>query len=219
MRWREDGELEFLDRLDHQVKIRGFRIEPGEIEARLAEHPAVREAVVVARDDGPVGRQLVAYVVGAGRKPSDGELRRHLEQHLPEHMLPAAVVDLPRLPLTPNGKVDRHALPPPDWDARAASDYAAPRTATERLLADVWAQVLGLERVGVDDNFFRLGGHSLLAGDVVARAREALGLDVPVRLLIASPTIRGMAEAIERAPRTAGDAPIRRARRVRWSPH
>lgn len=214
-RWRDDGELEFLERMDRQVKVRGFRIEPGEIEARLVEHPDVLEAVVIARDDGPRGPQLVGYVVTVSRSPSDFELRRHLERHLPDHMLPAALVDLPRLPRTVNGKLDRPALPAPDWAANVSSAYAHPSTSTERVLANVWAQVLSLERVGLDDDFFHLGGHSLLAGEVVARAREALGRDIPIRLLFASPTVRGMATAIERGTESTRVTPIPRAARRR----
>ena len=168
---------------------------------------------MVVRDDGPGGRQLVGYVVAGACAPSHAELRRHLERQLPDHMLPAALVPLPRLPLTVNGKLDRRALPAPDWDANASSPYAAPDTKTERVLADVWAEVLSLERVGLDDDFFRLGGHSLLAGEVVARTREALGRDVPIRLLFASPTVRGMAYAIDRGTGTARVDPIRRAAR------
>jgi amino acid adenylation domain-containing protein len=217
VRWREDGELEFIGRVDNQVKIRGFRVEPGEIEARLVEHPGVREAVVVPRDDGPGGLQLVGYIVSGGHMPSTADLRDHLARHLPEHMRPVAIIELPQMPRTVNGKLDRRALPAPDWDASVSEGYASPGTETERALAQVWAEVLNLDRVGADDNFFRLGGHSLLAGEVAARAREALGCDVPVRLVFACPTVRSMASAIESAAETARDKPIPRARRLPWS--
>ncbi|HEX2191305.1 MAG TPA: amino acid adenylation domain-containing protein, partial [Longimicrobiaceae bacterium] len=169
-RWRGDGALEYLGRLDGQVKIRGFRIEPGEVEAVLRRHEEVRDCVVVARDGAsgvPGNRRLVAYV--AGEAEADG-MRGHLRRSLPEYMVPAAFVMLDRLPLTPNGKLDRRALPAPEYTAEER--YLAPRTPAQEVLAGIWAELLRLERVGVAESFFELGGHSLLATRVVSRVRE-----------------------------------------------
>ena len=159
VRWLADGTLEYLGRLDVQVKVRGFRIELGEIEARLLEHPDVREAVVVAREDAPGEKRLVAYV--AGGAPDAETLRAHLAGRLPEYMVPAAFVRLDALPLTPNGKVDRKALPAPEGDAFATRGYEPPEGDTEEALAEIWAELLGVQRVGRNDHFFELGGHSL----------------------------------------------------------
>jgi amino acid adenylation domain-containing protein len=186
-RWRERGEdaaLEYLGRLDHQVKIRGFRIEPGEIESALLRHPAVAECAVVARDDTPGGPRLVAYIAGTA---GADELRAHLRRTLPEHMVPAEFVALDRLPHTPNGKLDRRALPAPGA-APAQAEYVAPRTADEAALAALWAEVLGLERVGARDDFFAIGGHSLLATRVAARVRETLDGGVDMVALFDHPT-------------------------------
>ncbi len=196
-RYRPDGNLEFLGRVDRQVKLRGFRIEPGELEAALASHPAVREAVVVAREDQPGERRLVAYVVCTGEPPSPGELRAYLARTQPEYMLPAAYVVLDALPLNRSGKVDRKALPAPGTTRPALTGgYVAPRNPTEWLLAGIWAELLGLERVGVHDNFFELGGHSLLATRVVNHLSEALGAEVPLRLLFERPTVATLAAAL-----------------------
>jgi amino acid adenylation domain-containing protein len=197
VRWDVDGELEFLGRTDDQVKVRGYRVEPGEIEVRLVEHPAVREAAVVAREGGPGGPQLVAYVVPHGETVDPAALRAHVEAALPEYMVPAAFVGLDALPVTANGKLDRRRLPAPRPDARSARPYVAPRSQLERVLADIWADALGLERVGVEDDFFRLGGHSLLAAEVVGRSGELLDRDIPVRLLFAHPTITRLAGVLD----------------------
>ena len=191
------GAIEYLGRLDHQVKVRGFRIELGEIEAALAAHPGIREAVVVAREDGLAGdRRLVAYLVAAGRI-APAELRQALAVRLPEFMVPAAFVQLDALPLNPSGKVDRRALPAPEEPARGARGErpaALPRGRAERLVAEVWRDVLGLEQVGADDNFFDLGGHSLLMIRVHARLRAAFGRDdLPLIDLFRHPTVRALA--------------------------
>jgi amino acid adenylation domain-containing protein len=194
-RWRPDGRIEYLGRLDHQVKIRGQRIEPGEIEAALAQDPAVRECAVLAREDRQGGLRLVAYVVPRGGGLSNDEideLRAALRRCLPEPLIPAAFVTLAALPLTANGKLDRRALPAPD--AVAGGRIVAPRTAAEAVLAGIWRDVLDLPAVGVDDNFFDLGGHSLLATRVVSRLRTTFGVEVPVRALFESPTIAKLAQ-------------------------
>jgi amino acid adenylation domain-containing protein len=196
-RWTASGELEYLGRIDHQVKIRGFRIELGEIEAALVQHEAVREAVVTAGGRARGEPQLVAYIVprGARHASQPKELREHLRARLPEYMVPSVFVLLDALPLTPNGKVDRKALPAPEGaDAAPSSAYVAPRTAAEEVLAEIWAGVLGLERVGTGDNFFELGGHSLLATQVVSRVREALQCELPLRKLFETPTVAGLVE-------------------------
>ncbi len=193
-RWRADGELEFLGRIDHQVKIRGYRVELGEIEARLLVRDDVTEAVVVAREDVPGDRRLVAYLVTRGEAPEAAVLRDWLEEALPAHMVPATFVHLPALPLSQNGKVDRGALPAPD-SARPdlGARPIAPRTPAERAIADVWCHVLGVDEVGVHDDFFTLGGHSLLATRVVSRLAKEHGVEIPLRLLFEAPTVAGLA--------------------------
>jgi amino acid adenylation domain-containing protein len=191
----EGGALEFLGRTDFQVKIRGFRIEPGEIEAALAEHPGVREAVVVARADAGGEKRLVAYVVAApSAQPS--ELRAHLAARLPAYMVPSAVVLLPELPLTVHGKVDRARLPAPEGPSEEAGGEA-PRTPAEEVVAGIWCEVLGLPRVSRSANFFDLGGHSLLATRVVSRLRAAIGAELPLRELFQSPTVAALAASLE----------------------
>ncbi|WP_036499000.1 non-ribosomal peptide synthetase [Nitrosococcus oceani] len=195
-RYKPDGKIEYLGRIDHQIKIRGYRIELGEVEAVLLRHPQVKEAVAVAREDIPGGNRLVAYVVGKGPMPTAGELRAHLKEVLPEYMVPAAFMFLESLPLTSNGKVDRAMLPVPDVEAQFAHQYVAPRTATEKILAKIWAQVLGVEQVGIQDNFFDLGGYSMLAVRLTFRIREAFGVDMPLRVLFERPTIEAQARLI-----------------------
>ena len=196
-RYRADGELEYLGRIDQQVKVRGFRIEPGEIEAALLAHPAVATAAVVARDDGG-GTRLVAYLVaGPDGAPSVTELKAFLARRLPEHMVPAAFVALAALPLTPNGKLDRRALPAPGGDRpELARAYLPPRTPAEEQLAAIWCELLGLERVGALDNFFELGGHSLLATQLMTRIRRGFGVELPIRSLFEAPDLAALAELV-----------------------
>jgi acyl carrier protein len=198
-RWRPDGTLEYLGRADDQVKIRGFRIEPGEIEALLRARPDVADAVVVARQDEPGRKRLVAYLVPAAgaELPATAELRAHLAQSLPDYMVPAAFVTLETLPLTPNGKLDRRALPAPDLTAAIAGGYVAPRTEVERTLARIWAEVLGVAQVGVEDNFFELGGDSLRGLNITSRAKVAFDVALTPRDVLTAGTISALAELIE----------------------
>ncbi|PTL76953.1 non-ribosomal peptide synthetase, partial [Vitiosangium sp. GDMCC 1.1324] len=197
-RYLPGGEIEYLGRTDFQVKLRGFRIELGEIEASLGQHPTVREAVVVAREDVPGDKRLVAYVVPAAGQVTDAaELRRHLQQRLPDYMVPAAIVSLPSLPLSSNGKVDRRALPAPSSTAADSRAYTAPHTRTEELLCGLFARVLRLERVGIHDDFFALGGHSLLATRLVARVHETFGVELSLRALFEAPTAARLAERLD----------------------
>jgi amino acid adenylation domain-containing protein len=198
-RYLPDGHIEYLGRIDHQVKLRGFRIELGEIEAVLGQHPDVLENVVLAREDEPGHKRLVAYVVASGHpETSVNDLRDFLRQKLPDYMIPSAFVLLTELPLTPNGKVDRRALPEPDKsrpDMKAA--FVAPRNAAEEVVAAVWSEVLGVEQVGVYDNFFDLGGHSLLATQVISRLRDTFQVEqLSLRKLFESPTVTGLVEAL-----------------------
>ncbi|MFJ6574306.1 amino acid adenylation domain-containing protein, partial [Streptomyces sp. NPDC091292] len=193
------GVLEYLGRADKQIKVRGFRIEPGEIEALLAAHPGVLSAVVTATGDS-TDRRLVAYLVPADHTegaPTAGELRTHLRRDLPDYMVPAAFVELAALPLTANGKLDRAALPQPEPAHSAAADFVAPAGATEELLARIWSEVLGVDGIGADDNFFEVGGHSLLATQVVSRIREAFLAEVPLSALFDRPTVRELAPFLE----------------------
>jgi acyl-coenzyme A synthetase/AMP-(fatty) acid ligase/acyl carrier protein len=200
-RWRADGVLVFVGRADDQVKVRGFRVEPGEIEAVLAAHPGVRSAVVAAFGDDAT-RRLVAYLVPAD--PAEGippvaELRAFAGERLPEFMVPAAFVELADLPLTPNGKIDRAALPVADATRPDLDEFTPPSGAVEELLADIWAEVLGIDRIGARDNFFELGGHSLLATQVVSRIRDAFGVEIPLAALFDQPTIAETAVTITKA--------------------
>jgi amino acid adenylation domain-containing protein len=210
-RWSSRGRLEFLGRIDGQVKVRGFRVEPGEIEAVLGRHPEVREVVVVAREDRPGDRLLVAYVTlgEPGGEPGDlaETLRSYATERLPAYLVPAAVVVLAQLPLTANGKVDRLALPAPEWpDGLGSGSQRAPRTPAEEILAGFWRELLGVDRVGIDDSFFALGGHSLLATQVVSRVRQAFGIELPLSDLFAAPTVAGLAARVERAGEIAPPA-------------
>ncbi|QIS09677.1 non-ribosomal peptide synthetase [Nocardia arthritidis] len=205
VRWNPDGQLEFVGRVDDQVKIRGFRVEPGEVEAVLTQHPSVSQAVVVARDaGGDGGTRLVGYVAGdragtsghIGAKRLDGrEVRRFAAERLPEFMVPAVVMVLDSLPLTANGKLDREALPDPEFASGA--EYRAPSTIQEQILAELFAEILELDRVGVDDSFFALGGHSLLATRLASRIRAVLGVEVPIRTIFDAPTVAKLADRLD----------------------
>ena len=210
-RWLADGSIEYLGRNDFQVKIRGFRIELGEIEARLAEHAAVREAVVVAREDRPGDKRLVAYVTTAAASLPNDALRTHLSEVLPDYMVPAAYIVLDELPLSLNGKLDRRALPAPESDAYIARTYEAPVGAIESHLAEIWAEILTLDRVGRHDNFFELGGHSLLALTLIERMRRA-DLPVDVRDVFTTSSLMGLAAAVSQDNRAIDVPPNRIAR-------
>ncbi|MET0646190.1 MAG: amino acid adenylation domain-containing protein [Pyrinomonadaceae bacterium] len=198
-RYLSDGRIEFLGRIDHQVKIRGFRIELGEVEAALTTHPSVDECVVVAREDMAGDKRLVAYVVcGAEEEDGAARWREHLRERLPEYMLPSVFVRLASLPLTANGKVDRRSLPAPEADGAAnREDLRGARTPVEEILAGLWAEVLHVREVGIDENFFELGGHSLLATQLMSRVREAFGVEVALRRLFEEPTVAGLAAHVE----------------------
>jgi amino acid adenylation domain-containing protein len=219
VRWRPDGTLEYLGRLDNQVKVRGFRIEPGEVEAALLRHPAVAQAAVVAREGSPAGKKLVAYVVPApGAEPSASTLRDHLAVSLPKYMVPAAYVVLETLPLMPSGKLDRQALPEPEG-ARLApwGTHMAPRSPTEVKMAAIWAEVLQLPQVGIHDDFFDLGGHSLMALRLFGLIRERFRTNLPLASLFLRPTIAQLSELVDtppdRGPSESSPAPMR----ARWS--
>jgi amino acid adenylation domain-containing protein/non-ribosomal peptide synthase protein (TIGR01720 family) len=202
-RWRADGTLDYLGRLDGQVKIRGLRVETGEVEAALRRHPGVSACAVVAREDAPGDRRLVAYVAGGA---DAGELRAHLRQGLPEYMVPGAFVALDALPLTPNGKLDVRALPAPG-PGGAEDGYVAPRTPLEETLAALWAGVLRVERVGVHDSFFDAGGHSLLAVRMLFLVQQAFRVELPLRAVLDHPTVAALAEVVRDAAGLAAAAP------------
>ncbi|NOK22422.1 amino acid adenylation domain-containing protein, partial [Corallococcus carmarthensis] len=225
VRWLPDGRVEFIGRVDFQVKVRGFRVEPGEVTAALSEHPGVREAWVVAREDMPGDARLVAYVVSAAEPVPAGTLRAFLQERLPAYMVPAAFVHLEAMPLTSNGKRDRKALPAPADTIRAAA-FIAPRTSTEERLAALWAGLLRAERISVEEDFFELGGHSLLATQLVSRIRRAFEVELPVRALFEAPTVATLAARIDSAARTQapvlrpvprdGDLPLSFAQQRLW---
>jgi amino acid adenylation domain-containing protein len=200
-RFLADGNVEYLGRADSQIKLRGIRIEPGEIESILTAHPLVHEAVVIVPGKRLEAQQLVAYVVGVdGQPPSTAELRRFLKSRVPDYLIPSSFIPVARLPLLPNGKIDRKALPSPDLNQVAEERvFIAPRNETEEKIASIWRELLHLERVGIDHNFFEIGGHSLLAIQVLSRIRRLLEVDIPVRLLFNDPTITALAVEIEKA--------------------
>ncbi|MCY8547621.1 amino acid adenylation domain-containing protein [Bacillus vallismortis] len=195
-RWRADGSLDYIGRADHQIKIRGFRIELGEIDAVIAKHPDIEQAAVVVREDQPGDKRLVAYMVAAAVIDT-AELRRYVGASLPDYMVPAAFVEMDELPLTPNGKLNRKALPAPDFST-SVSDRG-PRTPQEEILCDLFAEVLGLARVGIDDSFFELGGHSLLAARLMSRIREVMGAELGIAKLFDEPTVAGLAAHLDQA--------------------
>jgi aryl carrier-like protein len=196
-RYLRDGSIEFLGRVDHQTKIRGFRIEPGEIEATLQRHPDIRQAAVVAHGD-PDDLRLVTYLV-ASPQPSVSELRSFLSEWLPDYMIPSVVVPMDALPLNPSGKVDRKALPDPAHvELQREEEYVPPRNAIEEEIAAIWQELLGVERVGVRDDFFALGGHSLLATQMITRIRRSHG-DIPLQALFTAPTVAALADVVQSA--------------------
>jgi amino acid adenylation domain-containing protein len=197
VRYRPDGNIEFLGRIDHQVKIRGFRIELGEIETALCQHPEVRECAVIVTTKESGDKQLVAYIVAKLSKLTISKLRSFLQQKLPNYMVPAAFVILESLPLTPNGKVDRRALPAPDKSSFTDTGFVPPKDALERQLAQIWSEILDVESVGVKDNFFALGGHSLLAVRLMAKIKQEFGKSLPLATLFQSPTIADFANLIK----------------------
>ena len=197
-RYRPDGNIEFLGRVDDQVKLRGYRIELGEIEVVLAEHPAVIEAVAAVYEDVPGDKRLAAYVVLRERCPSEtDDLRTFLSRKLPDYMVPSAFEVMESLPVTPSGKVDRRALPAPSSRCADKDSYVAPRSRIEATVAKIWAEVLGMDRVGIYDNFFSSGGHSLIAAQVMSRIRRDVGIELPLRSLFECPTVAALAERLE----------------------
>ena len=195
-RWLPDGNIEFIGRIDHQVKIRGFRIELGEIESQLLKHEEIKEAVVIDREDKEGNKYLCAYIV-SNKEMTVIELREHLSKELPDYMVPAYFMQLEKIPLTSNGKIDRKALPEPDGDINTGVEYVAPRNEIEEKIVKVWSEVLGVEKIGIDDNFFALGGHSLKAIQVVSMIHKDLNAELSISELFNKPTIRQVGEYIK----------------------
>ncbi len=194
-RWLPDGNIEFLGRIDSQVKVRGFRIELGEIEARLLSYEGIEEAIVITKEDKDSSNYLCAYV-SSTRELTISELRSYLGEELPEYMIPSYIIQLEKLPITVNGKIDRKALPEPDGSIMTGTEYVAPTNETEEKLAMIWKEVLVLEKVGINDNFFELGGHSLKAINVMGKIHKELNVEIPLKQLFKTPTIRGLYEYI-----------------------
>ena len=218
-RWLPDGNIEYLGRIDHQVKLRGFRIELGEIESALTKHSGVRQCLVMAREDEPGIKRLVAYFVPQENADlSSDQLADHLKQSLPEYMVPSAFVGLSAFPLTSNGKIDRKALPAPEYQQKSSERYVAPRTPMEEKVAAIWAEVLRLERVGATDDFFAIGGHSLLAAQVISRLRQTLEIEIPLKAMFESPVLEVLAARIQTAKRGFEVPPILRISRERPIP-
>jgi len=211
-RYRRDGNIEFLGRIDQQVKLRGFRIELGEVETRLREEATVNDAVVIIREDTPGDQRMVAYVTAAPRMDIvDDELRASLQVNLPGFMIPSTFVVLDAIPLTPNGKVDRKALPAPEWSG--AEEYTAPRNVLEEQLCALWTAVLGIDQAGIHDDFFALGGHSLLAMQLASRIRDSLDVDMELATLFSYPTVAGLAEQLAGAQPLTDEVPLQRCDR------
>lgn len=197
-RYLPNRNLECFGRIDHQVKVRGYRIELGEIESTILKHETVKQAVVVVREDSPGDKMLVGYVKTTGGRLDLGLLRPFMKEFLPHYMIPSAIVEMEEFPLTPNGKIDKKQLPAPDWSkVDVGSQYMAPRTAQEELLADIWVQVLRIPKIGINDSFFDLGGQSLVAAQLISRVREALQVEIPQSRFFREPTIAGMAQLID----------------------
>jgi len=213
-RYRQDGQLDYMGRIDHQVKVRGFRIELGEIESQLRQQAGV-DAALAQVMDGDMGQQLVAYVTGADSL-DEGELKRALRSALPAHMVPTAIIVMAHFPLTANGKVDRGALPEPDWE-RYRREYVAPRNETDKQLVGLFQRLLPVERIGIDDNFFELGGHSLLATRLISLVRQELAVELPLRTLFAQPTVRGLSAALKECDETAPMPSMVRAEETRFN--
>ncbi|MHC0067443.1 SDR family NAD(P)-dependent oxidoreductase [Nostoc sp. UIC 10890] len=195
-RWQPDGNIEFVGRIDHQVKVRGFRIELGEIEAVLSTHPQIQQVVVIAIEDIPGSKRLVAYIVSEDESLSTHHLREFLKQKLPEYMMPSAFVILDTLPLTPSGKIDRKALPAPDGEISREHEYVPPRTSGEEIIANIFASILGVQNVGIHDNFFELGGHSLLATRLISRLRVAFEVEIELSAVFSSPTVAQLEQTL-----------------------
>src|SRR5262245_50759662 len=209
-RYLPDGRIEYLGRADQQVKIRGFRIEPGEIETQLRVHPSIKDVAVEAREDGRAEKRLVAYLVEKSQNGlGNEELRSYLGEKLPEYMIPSAFVRLEGLPVTSNGKLDRAALPAPSEETLIADlEITPPGNPLEELLANVWAEMLDHQSVGVHNNFFHLGGHSLLAAQIVLRLRELFDLEIPLRALFENPTVAELARWLQSALREQSRSPV-----------
>lgn len=206
VRRKDNGQIEFLGRIDHQVKIRGHRIELAEIESVLCQHEGIKDSVVMARQDTPGDQRLVAYHINRNGAISASELREFLRVKLPEYMVPSAFVALKEFPLTPNGKVDRKSLPKPEQTESERNDaYVGPRTPTEEVLAGIWSEILGIKNIGVSQNFFESGGHSILATRVVSRVRDVFNIDLPLRSMFESPTVEGVATALVRHSNNANE--------------
>ncbi len=208
VRWRSDGTLEFLGRCDAQIKIRGYRIEPGEIESALRAQAGITDTVVVAHGNNAADKRIIAYVATDDLRAFDEDrLRTALREQLPDFMIPVAIVALPTLPLTENGKVDRRALPVPEAAMPAEEAFLAPATAVERAVAAIWAELLGVPRMGRRDHFFTSGGHSLLAAQAIARVHATLGVDLPLSTMFDAPVLADFALAVEQAPPAARRLP------------
>ena len=204
-RYSPAGLIEFLGRQDDQVKIRGYRIEPGEVTSALRSHPAVQDAIVLARADNATEKYLVAYIAAeTASRPTSAELTMYLQTRIPDYMLPGVFVFLDTLPLLPHGKVDRHQLAQMTLPCshQHPTSFVAPHTPTEKQLAVIWTELLKVERAGIHDNFFALGGHSLLAMQIISRIRAAFQIDLPIRYLFETPTIAGLAPLIEQTRNT-----------------